>query len=161
MIVPAFPAKSGDTAPGEGPHRGIARQLLLSPGPGGDDSFRFAADMGASNVYMKDYYNLFVELSLQQCTQNDYVNKRKVKARNAASKKLNELQGEMMRNMSDDTLCALLNHEDDRVNVNAAAFCLNSEGLVARSILTLEKIIADSDDSAICFSAKMQLNKYR
>lgn len=112
-------------------------------------------------MYMKDYYNLFVELSLQQCTQNDYVNKRKVKARNAASKKLNELQGEMMRNMSDDTLCALLNHEDDRVNVNAAAFCLNSGGLVARSILTLEKIIADSDDSAICFSAKMQLNKYR
>ena len=111
-------------------------------------------------MYMKDYYNLYVELSLQQCTQNDYVNKRKVKARNAASKKLNELQGEMMRNMSDDTLCALLNHEDDRVKVNAVAFCLNSEGLVARSILTLE-IIADSDDSAICFSAKMQLNKYR
>ena len=123
MIVPAFPARSGDTAPGEGPHRGIAGQLLYSPRPGGDDSFRFTADTGAS--------------------------------------KLNELQGEMMRNMSDDTLCALLNHEDDRVKVNAAAFCLNSEVLVARSILTLEKIIADSDDSAICFSAKMQLNKYR
>ena len=161
MIVPAFPTRSGDTAPGEGPHRGIAGQLLYSPRPGGDDSFRFAADMGASNVYMKDYYNLFVELSLQQCTQNDYVNKRKVKARNAASKKLNELQGEMMRNMSDDTLCALLNHEDDRVKVNAASFCLNSEVLVEQSILTLEKIIAGSDDPTICFSAKMLLQKFR
>ena len=28
---------------------------------------------------MKDYYNLFVELSLQQCTKNDYGNKLKVK----------------------------------------------------------------------------------
>ena len=110
---------------------------------------------------MKDYYNLFVELSLQQCTKNDYGNKLKVKKHNAAYKKLNKLQDEMMKNIGDDALHALLNHEDDRVKVNAAAFCLNSEGLVARSILTLEKIIADSDDSAICFSAKMQLNKYR
>ena len=27
---------------------------------------------------MKNYYNLFVELSLQQCTKNDYANKQKV-----------------------------------------------------------------------------------
>ena len=46
---------------------------------------------------MKDYYNLFVELSLQQCTKNDYVNKLKVKKHNAASKKLNKLQDEMMK----------------------------------------------------------------
>lgn len=31
MIVPAFPTRSGDTAPGEGPHRGIAGQLQISP----------------------------------------------------------------------------------------------------------------------------------
>ena len=78
---------------------------------------------------MKDYYNLFVELSLQQCTKNDYENKLKVKKHNAAYKKLNKLQDEMMKNIGDDALHALLNHEDDRVKVNAASFCLNSEVL--------------------------------
>ena len=112
-------------------------------------------------VYMKDYYNLFVELSLQQCTKNDYGNKLKVKKHNAAYKKLNKLQDEMMKNIGDDALHALLNHEDDRVKVNAASFCLNSEVLVEQSILTLEKIIAGSDDPTICFSAKMLLQKYR
>ena len=112
-------------------------------------------------VYMKDYYDLFVELSLQQCTKSDYANKLKVQKHNAASKKLNKLQDEMMQNISNDTLCALLNHEDDRVKVNAASFCLKSEVLVEQSILTLKKIIADSNDSTICFSAKMLLQKYR
>jgi len=112
-------------------------------------------------MYMKDYYNLFVELSLQQCTKNDYTNKQKVKKHNVASKKINKLQDEMMRDISDDTLCALLNYEDDRVKLNAVSFCLNSEVLVEQSILTLKKIIADSDDSSIRFSAKMLLQKYR
>ena len=67
----------------------------------------------------------------------------------------------MMKNFGDDALHALLNHEDDRVKVNAASFCLNSEVLVEQSILTLEKIIADSDDPTICFSAKMLLQKFR
>lgn len=112
-------------------------------------------------MYMKDYYDLLVELSLQQCTKSDYANKLKVKKHNATSKKLNKLQDEMMQNISNDTLCALLNHEDDRVKVNAASFCLKSEVLVEQSILTLKKIIADSNDSTICFSAKMLLQKYR
>lgn len=106
---------------------------------------------------MKDYYNLFVELSLQQCTKNDYANKLKVKKHNAVAKKLNKMQDEMMQNISDDMLCMLLNHKDDRVKVNAASFCLHSKVLVEQSILTLKKIIADSDDSTICFSAKMLL----
>ena len=67
----------------------------------------------------------------------------------------------MIKTISDDTLCALLNHEDDRVKFNAASFCLNSEVLVEQSILTLEKIIADSDDPTICFSSKMLLQKFR
>ena len=110
---------------------------------------------------MKDYFNLFVDLSLQQCTKNDYANKLKVEKHNIATKKLNKMQDEMMQNVSDDILCALLKHEDDRVKVNAASFCLHSKVLVEQSILTLEKIIADSDDSTICFSAKMLLQKYR
>lgn len=110
---------------------------------------------------MKDYYDLFVELSLQQCTKNDYANKLKVTKHNEVTEKLNKMQAEMMQNISDDTLCALLNHEDDRVKVNAASFCLRSNVLVEKSILTLEKIIADSDDSTIRFSAEMLLQEYK
>ena len=110
---------------------------------------------------MKDYYNLFLELSLQQCIKNDYTNKLKVKKHNAAAKKLNKMHEEMMQNISDDKLCVLLNHEDDRVKVNAASFCLRSHVLIEQSIFTLKKIIDVSDDSTICFSAKMLLQKYK
>ena len=109
---------------------------------------------------MKDYYSLFVKLSLQLCTKNDYANKLKVKRNNVAAKKLYEMRDEMMKNVSDDMLLALLNHEDDRVKVNAAYFCLHSKVLIEQSILTLEKIIADSNDSTICFDAKMLLQQY-
>ena len=44
---------------------------------------------------MKDFYNLFVELSLQQCTQSDYANKLKIEKHNAASKDLDKLLHEM------------------------------------------------------------------
>ena len=38
-----------------------------------------------SEVRMEDYYDLFVKLSLQQCTENDYADKAKVRRHNAAS----------------------------------------------------------------------------
>ncbi len=109
---------------------------------------------------MKDYYKLFVELSLQQCAKNDYADKLKVKRHNTASKKLKKLQDEMKQNVSEDIMYALLNHEDDRVKVNAASFCLQSESLTDQAVLTLKKIIDVSNDSTICFSAKMLLQKY-
>ena len=34
---------------------------------------------------MKNYYNLFVKLSLQQCAESDYADKAKVRRHNAAS----------------------------------------------------------------------------
>lgn len=106
---------------------------------------------------MKDYYNLFVELSLKQCTKNDYANKLKVKAHNEASKKLRLLQSEMKQNDSEEILYMLLNHEDDRVKVNAASCCLQMDVLIEQAVFTLKKIIDVSQDSTICFSAKMLL----
>ena len=44
---------------------------------------------------MKDYYNSFVDLSLQQCLKTDYVDKQKVKKHNAACYKLKKLKDEM------------------------------------------------------------------
>lgn len=106
---------------------------------------------------MKDYYNMFIELSLQQCTKNDYANKLKVKAHNAASKKLKLLQTEMKQNDSEEVLCMLLKHKDDRVKVNAASLCLQMNVLVEQAVLVLQKIIDVSADSTICFSAKTLL----
>lgn len=106
---------------------------------------------------MKDFINSFVELSLQQCTKNDYADKLKVKKHNTASKKLKKLQDEMKQSVSEDILHVLLNHEDDRVKVNAASFCLQSEILIDQAVFTLKRIIDVSDDSTICFSAKMLL----
>ena len=110
---------------------------------------------------MKDYYNLFVELSLQQCTQKDYADKLKVKKHNASAKKLKKLQDEMMQNVSEDMLLLLLNHEDDRVKINAVSFCLQSSIFVEKSVFTLKKIIDHSQDPTISFSAKILLQKYR
>ena len=109
---------------------------------------------------MNNCYNLFVELSLQQCTKNDYADKLKVKKHNTASKKLKKLQNEMKQNISEDVLYALIGHEDDRVKVNAASFCLHSEILTRQAVITLRKIINASNDETICFSAKMLLQKY-
>ena len=55
----------------------------------------------------------------------------------------------------------LLNHKDDRVKVNAASFCLKSKILVEKSTIALKKVIDNSDDSTMCFSAKMLLKKYQ
>ena len=108
---------------------------------------------------MKEYYDLFVELSLQQCYKSDYANKEKVKIHNSASKKLNKLQEEMKNKLSEEMLHKLLTHEDDRVKVNAASFCLQSEVLVEQAVLTLKRVINASDDPTLCFTAKMLLKR--
>ena len=60
---------------------------------------------------MKDYYNEFVKLSLQQCNKNDYANKLKVINHNVASKKLIQIS-------DDSTICfsakMLLQHNADK-----------------------------------------------
>ena len=66
----------------------------------------------------------------------------------------------MKGNLGEEILYALLNHEDDRVNVSVASFCLQSGILVEQSVPKLKRIIDISDDSTICFSAKMLLQKY-
>ena len=114
-----------------------------------------------SEVRIKDYYDLFVKLSLQQCTENDYADKAKVRRHNAAFKKLYKLQDETKRNMSEEALLILLNHEDDRVKVNAASFCLQWGILVGQSVQTLKKAADTSGDRTIRLSAEMLLQKYQ
>ena len=110
---------------------------------------------------MNEYYDLFVELSLQQCTKNDYANKLKVKTHNVASKKLRQLQTKMKKDSSEEMLLMLLNHDDDRVKINAAFCCLQMDVLIEQTVLALKKIIDESNDSTLCFSAKMLLQSIK
>lgn len=106
---------------------------------------------------MKDYYNLFVKLSLQMCSRDDYKDKQKVKAHNAAVKKIQHLQGEMKDSSNIETFRMLLSHDDDRVRVNAASSCLQMSILVDEARMTLQNIVDFSNDPTVCFSARMLL----
>ena len=106
---------------------------------------------------MKDYYNLFVQFSLQQCTKNDYADKQKVKAHNVASKKLLQLQDEMKQIDCIDILYDLMSHGDDRVKINAATLCLQMKVHNEMALIVLNKIIDASSDPTMRFSAKMVL----
>lgn len=109
---------------------------------------------------MCEHYNSFVELSLQQCLKNDYADSEKIRRHNAASKKLLALQEEMKKNADEKVLYALLTHEDNRVKINAASFCLQLGLLTEPSVLALKKVADDSGDSVIRFSAKMLLQTH-
>lgn len=106
---------------------------------------------------MKDYYNRFVELSLQQCTKADYQDMQKVKANNAASISLRRMQSEI----PPETLTMLLMHDDVRVRINAAAMCLQSDVSVPQAVRTLKEIVSSADDPTFCFSAKMLLENQK
>ena len=66
----------------------------------------------------------------------------------------------MAENDCEDILSMLLIHKDNRVRINAASLCLQINVLVQKAVLTLSNIVNTSDDSTICFSAKMLLQGY-
>lgn len=106
---------------------------------------------------MKDYYNSFVNLSLQQGSKNDYSDKAKLKMHNAASKQLQQLQNIMKESDCTEVLCKLLSHEDERVRINAASLCLQMGVLIEKTNCVLRNIMDSSDDATMRFSAKIIL----
>ena len=107
----------------------------------------------------KDYYGLFIKLSLQQCNGNDYADGSKVKLHNVASKKLRRLQEKMKRKGATDILSKLLLYDDDRVKINAVSLCLEMGILTVQAENVLKDIIKNTGDSTIRLSAKMLLKK--
>ena len=110
---------------------------------------------------MKDYYSSFVKLSLQQCEKDDYKNKLRVKEHNAASKKLKQLYAEVRELDSDESdkiLHRLLLCDDNRVKLNAATLCLQMNVMISEAVEALNSIIKESNDAALCLSAKMVLH---
>lgn len=109
---------------------------------------------------MTDYYQLFIDLCLQQCTKDDFADPQKIKAHNLAINKLYKLQSEMKKTDCKGILKMLLSHEDDRVRINSAAMCLQESILVDDAILTLRQVVDASNDSILSFSAEMLLKKF-
>lgn len=109
---------------------------------------------------MADYYQLFIDLCLQQCTKDDFSDRRKVKVHNLAINKLYKLQSEMKKTDCKGMLKMLLSHEDDRVRINSAAMCLQDNILVDDAILALRQVVDTSEDSTLSFSAEMLLKKF-
>lgn len=108
---------------------------------------------------MKDYYNLYIQLSLQQCIQSDYSDKEKVKKHNAAAKKIAHLQEEMKEIDCADILDKLLSYEDNRVKLNASSFCLQTNIHREKAMYVLESIVNTSNDETLRFSAQMLLQR--
>ena len=44
---------------------------------------------------MRDYYKEFVDISLQQCREDDYLDPKKIRAHNIAMRKMKRLQREL------------------------------------------------------------------
>lgn len=106
---------------------------------------------------MKDYYNLIVELSLQECKKEDYCDKKKLRAHNAAALKLFKLRPEMKQYDCDEILRRLLSHEDDRVKNNAGAICLYNDVIPDEAEIALKNVMESSSDPTLRFSAEMIL----
>lgn len=106
---------------------------------------------------MKDYYNLIVELSLQECKKEDYCDKKKHRAHNAAALKLFKLRPEMKQCDCDEILRKLLSHEDDRVRYSAGGICLYNDVLINEAEAVLKKLMESSSYPLLRFHAELSL----
>lgn len=94
-----------------------------------------------------NYYLMITELSKIQLTQDDYGDKKKVKLSNRASKTLQGIEKEMRKDLSRDKtrgecidiLDRLLDHEDDRVKINARKFLPAGRRSYGKSVGGAEK----------------------
>lgn len=106
---------------------------------------------------MKDYFKLYIEYCNKLCFENDYNDKKKLKAHNASMEKLEILHREMLRFDCSEIMLELLRYDDERVRLNAAAFCIKNEIHPSLSRKVLLHISEKSSDASLGFSAKMVL----
>lgn len=106
---------------------------------------------------MNSFYDEFVQLSLQQCSDADYGDPSKVGKHNAAAKKLDALKREITGNNAEAVFAELLLHEDARVRLNAASCCISENIYTAQARRALQDIIRTAEDQSVRFAAKMLL----
>ena len=105
----------------------------------------------------KDYYNLFVDLCLKRCFEDDYEYKSKVRAHNRAMDKLLKIQKEMKETDFSEILDKLLTHDDDRVKLSAGNFGADFPSHREKSIIALNDVARRSKDKMLSFDAYMVL----
>ena len=108
---------------------------------------------------MKNYYNLFIKYSNQLCSKDDYINKQKVKIHNKAMKNLIQIQREITNDIKNGAvvLIKLLEHDNEKVRLNAAAQCLQIGIQQEKAIEVLKKIENNSTDKLCQLDARMIL----
>lgn len=105
----------------------------------------------------KDYYNLFIDLCLKRCLDDDYEDKSRVRANNRAMDKLLKLQKEMKETDCSKILDRLLLHDDDRVRLSAGTFGVDFPSHREKSIIVINDVAKNSKDKMLSFDAYMVL----
>lgn len=108
---------------------------------------------------MKEKIDLFIELSLQQCKNEDYGNSKSVKIHNEAVEKLSKLKTQINITESKEEFKTLLLHNDSRVKINAAQFCFDQQILIYNAKNALQEVLNNETDSTLIFSAKQILKQ--
>jgi len=98
-------------------------------------------------------YGLYVENCLKLCLQDDYGDRKKLKAHNKAMDTLAKLETEITAH----EFQRLLTHEDERVRLNAAAACVRRKLCYDEALAALGEIEAHSPDGTLSLAAKMVL----
>lgn len=98
-------------------------------------------------------YDLYVGNCLKLCLQDDYGNRKKLRAHNKAMDNLAKLEAEM----TPSDFLRLLVHEDERVRLNAAAACVRRKLCYDEAVATPEEVEAHSPDGTLSLAAKMVL----
>jgi len=96
---------------------------------------------------------LYVENCLKLCLQDDYGDRKKLKAHNKAMDTLAKLETEITAH----EFQRLLTHEDERVRLNAAAACVRRKLCYDEALAALGEIEAHSPDGTLSLAAKMVL----
>ena len=105
----------------------------------------------------KDYLKQYLACCGALCFEDDYTDRKKRKAHNAAMTQLEALHSELAQLDCTEIMAELLRNEDERVQLNAAAFCLRQGLHETRARQILSTLSETSRDASIGFSASMVL----
>lgn len=97
--------------------------------------------------------DLYVETCLKLCLQDDYLDRKSVKAHNRAMDRLTKPETEL----TEHEFQRLLRYADERVRLNAAAACVRRRLCLEEAVTVLRTLGEKSEDGSIAFSAEMVL----
>ena len=102
----------------------------------------------------------YIESCLKTCNEDEFVDKRKRRAHNAAATWRYNIHKKMM---AENDKCMplaqeLLSHPSEKVRLSIGAYCLMAHILVDQAIETLNEIKANSSDRCMQFTAEMTIS---